>query len=60
MSLFELTESDLEKFTGEEGFVASLGGFLSESFMLISAVVGFFRLDWPYYREKYRGKRTAS
>ena len=32
MSLFELTESDLEKFTGEEGFVASLGGFLSESF----------------------------
>ncbi|MBO7376082.1 MAG: hypothetical protein J6V01_03160, partial [Clostridia bacterium] len=32
MSLFELTESDLEKFTGEEGFIVSLVGFLSESF----------------------------
>ena len=42
------------------GINFSFWGFLSESFMLISAVVGFFRLDWPYYREKFSEKRTAS
>lgn len=30
----------------------SFWGFICESFLLLSAIVGFFRLDWPYYREK--------
>ena len=38
-------------------FNFSFWGFICESFLLISAIVGFIRLDLPYYRTKV-GKKS--
>ncbi len=38
----------------------SFWGFISETFLLVSAIVGFIRLDLPYYRDKARQRRQKA
>ena len=59
MSLFELTESDLEKFTGEEGFVASFGRFMTESFPPDKDDKAFYTTDGYAVDSKTKTEKRA-
>ena len=59
MSLFELTDGDLEKITGEEGVILSLGGFLTESFPPAVDANSFYTIEGYPVEPKSTAEKRA-
>ena len=59
ISLFELTDGDLEKFVGEEGFLASLSGFMTESFPPAVDANSFYTIEGYPVEPKSTAEKRA-